>query len=110
MLWGGSAPPMTVAPEVSVVMSVFNGEQYLHESINCILNQQGVDFELVIIDDGSIDSTPRILADYARQDARIRLLTQQNMGLTAALIRGCAAARGEFIARQDVDDLSLSNR
>jgi hypothetical protein len=101
---------MTVESKVSVVMSVFNGEQHLHAALDSILDQEGVAFEFVIVDDGSTDGTPEILEQYARADSRIRILRQQNAGLTKALIRGCRESKGEFIARQDVDDLSLPGR
>jgi glycosyltransferase involved in cell wall biosynthesis len=101
---------MTVESKVSVVMSVFNGERHLHVALESILDQKGVPFEFVIVDDGSTDGTPDILDRYARADGRIRILRQQNAGLTKALIRGCGEAKGEFIARQDVDDLSLPGR
>lgn len=97
-------------PEVSVVVSVYNGARYLSESIESLLCQEDVDFELIIVDDGSTDATPRLLAQFAARDARVRVIRQENLGLTQALIRGCAAARGNFIARQDADDLSLPGR
>lgn len=101
---------MAPVPEVSVVMSVFNGACYLHASIDSVLAQEGVDFEFIIVNDGSTDETPAILEEYAARDPRIRIIHQENQGLTKALIRGCAEARGEFIARQDADDLSLPGR
>jgi glycosyltransferase involved in cell wall biosynthesis len=91
-------------------MSVYNGADRLADSIASILEQDGVGFEFIIVDDGSTDATPEILARFAAQDARIRLLSQWNQGLTRALIRGCALARGEFIARQDAGDVSLPGR
>lgn len=95
---------------VSVVASVYNGERYLRRSLESVLNQQGVDLELIVVDDGSTDSSPHILRDIARQDNRVQLVSQDNQGLTASLIRGCEAARGEFIARHDADDVSLPGR
>lgn len=97
-------------PEVSVVMSAYNGERYLRAAVDSVLAQQGVDFEFIIVDDGSTDSTPAILAEVARLDPRVRVITQENAGLTRALIKGCSAARGRYIARQDCDDLSLPDR
>ncbi len=101
---------MISVPEVSVVMSVYNGASHLRASIDSILQQDGVDFEFIIVDDGSTDESPSILDEYANRDARIRLFHQENRGLTRALIRGCAEASGEFIARQDVGDISLPGR
>jgi len=91
-------------------MSVYNGAKYLRESVESILSQKGVDFEFIIVNDGSTDDSGNILAEYASQDDRIKIIEQGNTGLTRALIRGCNEARGEFIARQDVGDISLPNR
>jgi len=98
------------APQVSVVMSVYNGATTLRESVQSVLSQEGVDFEFIIVDDGSTDASAGMLDDFARADRRIRVIHQENRGLTRALIRGCAEARGTYIARQDADDLSLRGR
>ena len=98
------------SPKVSVVMSVFNGAEDLHRSVSSILEQSFGDFEFIIIDDGSTDNTPDVLSTLAEQDPRIRIVTQENHGLTRALIRGCELANGEFIARQDADDASQPQR
>jgi glycosyltransferase involved in cell wall biosynthesis len=100
----------TEAPEVSVVMSVYNGALHLRETVNSILSQEGVGLELVVVNDGSTDESPAILEEYANRDSRVRILHQENQGLTSALIRGCAAAKGEYIARQDAGDISLPGR
>jgi len=97
-------------PRVSVVMSVYNGARELARTMDSILSQQGVDLEFIVVDDGSTDESPQMLADYARRDARVRVTRQENAGLTRALIRGCADARGHYIARQDVGDVSLPER
>lgn len=98
-------------PRVSVVMSVYNGETYLGEAIQSILDQTFTDFEFIIIDDGSQDKSPAILRDYARRDERIRLLENpHNLGLSASLNKGIRASRGEYIARMDADDISLPSR
>lgn len=99
-----------IVPEISVVMSVFNGARYLKAAVDSILSQDCLTFEFVIVDDGSTDESPEILEQYATADSRVRLLHQNNTGLTQALIRGCDVARGEFIARQDADDISLPGR
>lgn len=96
-------------PKVSVIMAVHNGEAYLREAVESILNETFADFEYIIIDDGSTDSTPRILTSYT--DSRIRLLpNEHNIGLTRSLNRGLEAAQGEYIARMDADDISLPLR
>lgn len=101
---------MTRTPLVSLVMAVYNGERFLEESLATIQAQRDVSFELVAVNDGSTDGTSRILRSAAAKDDRIRLIEQENSGLTRALVRGCGAARGRFIARQDNGDLSQPNR
>lgn len=101
---------MTTGPLVSVVMSVYNSAGTLAATMDSVLTQQGVSFEFIIIDDGSTDGSGAILDDYTRRDDRIRVIHQANTGLTRALIRGCAAARGNYIARQDAGDASLPGR
>lgn len=93
---------MAIDPEVSVVIGVRSAASSLAASLDSVLAQTGVKFEAIVVDDGSTDATPGLLAAYATRDARVRILTQPPRGLTHALIAGCAAARGEFIARQDV--------
>ncbi len=91
---------------ISVVMPVYNGEATLAATIESVLSQSLPDFELIVVDDGSTDATPSLLAAYTAKDARIRTVRQENAGITAALIRGCAEAAGEFIARHDCGDRS----
>lgn len=98
------------SPLVSVVAGVYNGGKYLRSSLASVLSQEGVDFELIVVNDGSTDESPMILADMARTDSRLRVFHQENQGLTRALIRGCSEANGCLIARHDVDDLSLPGR
>jgi Glycosyltransferases involved in cell wall biogenesis len=96
-------------PLVSIVMPIYNGEKYLREAINSILNQSYKNFELIIIDDGSKDKSVDIIKSYL--DGRIVLLENlQNIGLIKTLNRGLEVARGEYIARMDQDDISLKNR
>ena len=97
-------------PSVSVVTGVYNGGDLLPKAVDSILSQQGVSFEFVIVNDGSTDGTAAILDDYARRDGRVRVIHQENTGLTRALIWGCVTARGQYIARQDADDVSLPGR
>src|SRR5688572_5358734 len=98
------------APPVSVVLPVYNGQQYIHEAVSSIQNQSFQDFEFLIVDDGSTDDTPAILQEFARRDDRIRLYHQENSGLISSLNRMCRVARGLYIARMDADDISLPNR
>lgn len=97
-------------PLVSVVGAVYNGATYLAASLRSILGQADVDLECVIVDDGSTDESSAILADFARQDRRLRIIAQANAGLTRSLVHACAVARGQFLARHDFDDLSLPGR
>lgn len=100
---------MTV-PRVSCILPVYNGEKYLAEAVRSILTQGFADFELIVIDDGSTDSTPAILETLSREDGRLRVLRQPNGGIVAALNSGLAAARGEYVARMDADDIALPHR
>ena len=101
---------MTGAPLISVVTSVYNGEAMLRASVESILSQSLTDFEFIIVDDGSTDSSRTIVDELARADSRIRVIHQSNRGLTRALITGCSAARAKYIARHDADDFSLPGR
>jgi GT2 family glycosyltransferase len=100
----GAAP----APRVSVVLPIYNGEAFLTEAIDSILQQSFGDFELIAIDDGSTDGSAAILD--AVRDPRVRVIHQPNAGLAASLNRGISLARGTYIARHDHDDVSLPTR
>jgi len=97
-----------VIPIISVVMAVYNGDEYLSAAVNSILEQTFDSFEFIIIDDGSIDASNQILNEYT--DSRIKLIRQENKGLSAALNVGISIANGEYIARMDADDIALPNR
>jgi glycosyltransferase involved in cell wall biosynthesis len=96
-------------PKITVLMPVYNGEKYLEEAIESILDQTFTDFEFLIINDGSTDRSVEMIESY--NDPRIRLVhNKTNMKLTATLNRGLRLARGEYIARMDCDDISLPER
>jgi glycosyltransferase involved in cell wall biosynthesis len=95
---------------VSVLMPVFNGAKYLHQSIESILNQTYENYEFIIINDGSCDGSLDIIRDYARHDRRIKVIDQQNIGYVDALKNGIGVARGEWIFRMDQDDVSYPER
>lgn len=97
-------------PVLTVAMSVYNGAPHLRAAIKSILAQTESNFEFLIVDDGSTDQTPEILAESARRDSRIRIITQPNRGLIAALNRLITESRAPLIARMDADDISLPNR
>lgn len=101
---------MNDSPDVSVVISVYNGADHLRETLDSILAQEGVTFELIVVNDGSTDQSAKILEEYASRDERIRVFQQENQGLTKALIRGCSEAWGKYIARHDAGDVSLTDR
>lgn len=101
---------MKPAPRVSFLMAVYDGEMYLDEAIQSVLNQTFTDFEFIVINDGSIDGTSQIIERYRRLDSRIRAYEQANRGLVVALNRGLELARGEYVARMDADDISLPER
>ena len=95
---------------VSVVMSVFDGQDFLASSIDSVLRQTYTDFEFVIVNDGSRDSSPAILDSYAQRDARIRVVHRKNQGLAASLNFAIQECRNDLIVRIDSDDLMLPVR
>ena len=100
---------MSEQPVVSVLMSAFNNMAFLPEAISSILAQTFADFEFIIIDDGSTDATWNILTSCS--DPRIRLVrNERNLGLARSLNNGLDLARGQYVTRQDADDISLPHR
>jgi hypothetical protein len=98
-----------MSPKVTVLMPVYNGNRYLRDSIESVLNQEFTDFELLIIDDCSRDDSVVIVQSY--QDQRVRFLQNAvNLGQTRTLNKGLELAKGDYIARQDQDDISLPKR
>ena len=97
-------------PVVSVVMGVYNGGEKLDQTVQSILRQTYQNFEFLIIDDGSTDDTKYILQQLEKSDSRIKVIHQENKGLTKSLIVGCEMARGRYIARQDNGDFSEPDR
>ncbi len=97
-------------PQISVLMPVYQAEQYLEEAVESILAQSFDDFELLALDDGSTDESPRILATLAARDDRIRVRVAPHAGLVRRLNQGLAEARGTCIARMDADDISYPER
>jgi len=99
-----------MAPAVSVVMSVLNGERFVAEAVRSILSQTLRDFEFIIINDGSTDGTASILDSYVGTDPRVQVYHQENRGMVESLNRGCGLARGKYIARMDADDIAFPDR
>lgn len=91
-------------PKVSVILPCYNGEKYLRQCLDSILNQTLGDLELICVDDGSTDRTPEILREYERKDPRVRILVQSNGGAGAARNNGLDHAKGEFLSFLDADD------
>lgn len=98
------------APLVSVVLPVYNGKEYLAEAIDSVLAQTFINFELIMIDDGSTDGSQQILKDYERRDSRMRVIVRENRGLATTLNDSIDIARGKWIARMDQDDIALPRR
>ena len=96
---------------ISVLMAAYNAEAYVEAAIESLLAQSWNRLELIVVDDGSSDSTGDRLAAMARRDPRIRILTNAtNLGLAASLNRAIDAARGDLLARMDADDIALPDR
>lgn len=98
------------APRVSVLMPARNAARFLPATLASIVAQTMTDWELVAVDDGSSDDTPRLLAELAARDPRVRVLRTPGEGLVAALNRGLRACRAEFVARIDADDVARPDR
>lgn len=102
---------MKISPRISVIMSVYNADEYLEESINSILNQSFSNFEFLVIDDCSKDNSSTTLKQFALKDSRIKIHTNnENLGLTKNLNKLIQMSKGEYIARMDADDISLTGR
>jgi len=101
---------MTDNQLVSVIMPVFNCEDYLEESMVSILNQTYPYFEFIIINDGSNDRSPEIIQRYSNKDNRIRIIDQSNCGIITAVNRGISEAKCEWLFRMDGDDVALPHR
>jgi glycosyltransferase involved in cell wall biosynthesis len=91
-------------------MPVYNAERFLEQAVESILAQSFADFEFLIVDDGSTDSSLAILQEYAAADPRIRVVSRPNTGYLIALNEMLGRARGEFLARMDADDVALPER
>ena len=101
---------MMGSPLISVVMPVFNSEQYLDKSIKSVLEQTYDNFEFLIINDGSTDNSNSIIKKYQSHDKRITIFKQENKGVTKSLNNGIKYSKGRFIARMDADDICHPDR
>lgn len=93
-----------MTPKISVIVPVYNVEKYLSRCVNSILAQSFLDFELILIDDGSTDESGRICDEYAEKDSRIKVFHKKNGGLSSARNEGIEYARGSYISFVDSDD------
>lgn len=98
-------------PKVSIIMSVYNGAEFLSGSILSILNQSFGDFEFIIVNDASKDTSLSILEEFQKKDQRIKIINNEfNIGLTKSLNRALINSHGEYLARLDSGDISLPER
>lgn len=95
---------MTQQPKVSVIIPVYNVEEYLPKCLDSVINQTLKDIEIICINDGSTDNSLGILNEYASKDNRIKIIDQENQGVSSARNKGIAIARGEYLAFLDGDD------
>ena len=98
------------APDISVVLPVFNGGKFLNEAISSIRNQTFRSFELIILNDGSTDQSIEVIKMHAAADPRIVVVDRENKGLVATLNEGVRLAKADFIARMDADDICAPHR
>lgn len=96
-------------PLVSIVVPIYNTENYLHECLDCLINQTYKNIEIICINDGSKDNSLKILQEYAQKDKRIKVYTQENSGEAATRNRGLELASGKYIAAIDSDDYCSLN-
>lgn len=100
---------MSSRPRISIIVPVYNTEKYLHQCIDSILNQSFMDFELLLIDDGSKDASGAICDEYTTKDNRVRVWHQENQGVSVARNVGLEHAQGEWIYFPDSDDIIMEN-
>ena len=90
--------------QITVAIPCYNGEKTIERCVESILAQTYTNYELLIINDGSKDNTPAVIEELAKKDSRIRIITQENRGLSATRNRGIEEAKGEYISFIDADD------
>lgn len=95
------------SPKLSIIVPVYNTADYLPECLDCFLDQTYKNFEVVLVDDGSLDNSGEICDEYVRRDKRFRVLHQNNMGVSVARNAGIDAAEGDYVGFVDSDDTFL---
>lgn len=99
------------SPKISVIMPVYNAEEYLREAIESILNQTFTDFEFIIVDDASTDNSCKIIEEYSKKYERILVIKNaNNFGIAETRTRGTKFAKGKYIGVADADDISIPTR
>ena len=96
-------------PKISIIVPIYNVERYLRDCLNSLINQTLSDIEIICVNDGSTDSSPRILEEYALKDSRIKVINKENSGYGASMNMGLAAAEGEYIGIVESDDFVKAN-
>src|SRR4051812_34034895 len=91
-------------PKISIIVPVFNVEKYIHDCLESILNQSFIDFELILVNDGSSDRSGVICDEYSKKDNRITVIHKENGGQSTARNRGIDLAKGDYIGFIDSDD------
>lgn len=97
------------APKISVIIPIYNMEQYLNECLDSVISQTLKDIEIICINDGSIDNSLKILKEYEKKDKRIKIINQENSGVAIARNHGIDISKGEFIAFLDSDDKYINS-
>ena len=91
-------------PKISIIVPIFNGELYLEECLNSLVNQTFNDIEIICVNDGSTDNSMKILEDFQKKDSRIEIISQPNQGVSIARNNGVNQANGEYVLFVDSDD------
>ena len=94
----------SAVPDVSVIVPIYNVDMYLKRCIDSIINQIFTNIEIILVNDGSLDTSPQICDDYARLDSRIKVIHKENGGLSDARNVGISVSRGRYLAFVDSDD------
>ena len=100
---------MQQCPKISVIIPVYKTEQFVEECVNSVLQQTFLDFEIILVNDGSPDKSGEICERVRERDKRIRVLHQENQGVTRARANGASSAQGEWICFVDSDDTLPAN-
>ena len=95
--------------KISIIMPIYNAEKYLRQAIESVLNQTYVDFELILVNDGSVDESGNICDEYSEKDSRVKVIHKENGGICSARNAGMCAAQGNYIMFMDNDDILTEN-